>query len=438
MRLGHVGFLLIGLVLLGLLIFAIWHFGLDRITSVAMAVAVVMAPFGLLAFGQAAWRLVRYRSLWQEHSAGSVTAQPVKNDDRSSRILWLIFDEMDESAAFEHRQANLSLPELDRLRSQALSATNAYPPAGHTSQSIPALLTGKLIASVTPAGPNELMLKYPEKSQAVPWSKEADIFTTVRANGLNTNVIGWYHPYCRVIGDRLSSCSWEAASQLIDPAKLSPDSEIRHQEVDLLSLVPYSGRLRDRLNQQTPEIYRVAHLNDYRKLLAEAKRVLTSSDGGLTFVHLPVPHPPYIYDRNQRSLSTSGQSQYGDNLALADVALGELRQAMERAEQWDRTAIIVSSDHWWRKDYWHERQPLWTMGDVMSGPIDHRVPFIIKLPGQQSPLTYQAAFNTVLTHDLILALIDGRVSRPAQVTEWLDQHRTIGESPYQTYEDAQE
>src|SRR5262249_28119807 len=99
---GRFGFLLIGLLMLCSLIFVIWHFGLDRITRAAMAVSVVLAPFGLLASGQAAWQLLRYRSLWQEHRAGSLTAASRVNGDRlnrneSPRILWLIFDEMDES-----------------------------------------------------------------------------------------------------------------------------------------------------------------------------------------------------------------------------------------------------------------------------------------------------------------------------------------------------
>jgi len=61
-------------------------------------------------------------------------------------VLWLIFDEMNEELLFASRPQALSLPNFDHLRSEALIATNAFPPAGHTTQSIPALLTGRLIA----------------------------------------------------------------------------------------------------------------------------------------------------------------------------------------------------------------------------------------------------------------------------------------------------
>jgi len=69
--------------------------------------------------------------------------------------------------------------------------------------------------------------------------------------------------------------------------------------------------------------------------------------------------------------------------------------------------------------------------------IDHRVPFLIKLAGQKEASTYSAPFNTALTHDLILDVLKGKISTSSQVHSWLDAHRTIGESPYQTYEDTE-
>ena len=48
--------------------------------------------------------------------------------------------------------------------SQTRVVPKAFPPAGHTSQSIPALLTGQLIAAVRPVGPDELMLTLPTQS----------------------------------------------------------------------------------------------------------------------------------------------------------------------------------------------------------------------------------------------------------------------------------
>ena len=62
--------------------------------------------------------------------------------------------------------------------------------------------------------------------------------------------------------------------------------------------------------------------------------------------------------------------------------------------------------------------------------MDPRIPFVLKLAGPHEPITYDPAFNTVLTHDLLLALLRGEVSGPQSVVAWLDAHRSIGDSPF--------
>ena len=435
---GRAGFFAIGMSLLVILILATVRYGLERVASTAAIVALVLSPFGLFGFAQATWLAVKYGQVWRERPSASILQT---NANERPRVLWLIFDEMSEKVAFADRPASLSLPNFDRLRTEALFATNAFPPAGHTAQSIPALLIGRLIASVQPAGPNELMLTFPAQHEAVGWSTQSDIFSEARAAGINTAVVGWYHPYCRVIGDRLTSCQWQAVSISDAPNRLGLTGMVLRQDVDLLPMLPFTARVRDRLLQRTAKDYRVPQLAVYQTLLAEAERAATDPGLGLTFVHLPVPHPPYIYDRKKGAWDTSEPAEYLDNLALADRALGELRQAMERAGTWEGTTVLISSDHWWRTDYWRpvKSSSFWSEADALNQgeQVDHRIPFLIRLARQRTAFTYETPFNTVLTHDLILDIVNRKVSRPEQIPVWLDTHRTIGESPYQRYDDPQ-
>jgi hypothetical protein len=55
---------------------------------------------------------------------------------------------------------------------------------------------------------------------------------------------------------------------------------------------------------------------------------------------------------------------------------------------------------------------------------------LLKLKGQRAGVIYQPSFNTVLSQDLLLALLRGELSSPPDVTAWLDRHRSIGKSPY--------
>lgn len=433
---GRVGFFALGLLLLSLLVVVTLRYGLARVSQAAAVIALVLAPFGVLALSQATWLAVKYGRMWQEEPSAPVLETNVKGQPR---VLWLIFDEMSQELAFANRPPSLDLPNFDRLRAEALLATNAFPPAGHTTQSIPALLTGRLIAAVKPAGPGELMLTFAAGQTAVGWSSQPDIFTEARAAGFNTALAGWYHPYCRVIGHQLTSCTWEPFVSRDGPRRLTMPARLLRQQSDLLPLLPFTGRLRNRLIQVTTEDYRIPQRSAYEALLAGAIRAATNPNLGLTFVHLPIPHPPYVYDRRRGVWETSEQLEYLDNLALADKALGDLRQAMERAGTWENTTIVISSDHWWRTDLWQPARidSFFSQTDARNvrDRVDHRIPFLVRMAGQTTGSRYQAEFNTVLTHDLILDILKRRISSADQLATWLDTHRTIGESPYQEYDD---
>jgi hypothetical protein len=433
---GKPGLVALCLILLALVIFAFKRYGLGRVSRVVASALLVLSPFGLVGLGQAMWLALRYGvPVARERPSAPVLAAGAP---ARPRVLWLIFDELDERAAFAERPASLSLAEFDRLRSESLFATNAFPPAGHTSQSLPALLTGQMISAVSPAGPGELMLTIPSRRATVGWSTQPDIFSGARDAGFNTALVGWYHPYCRVVGDRLTSCYWEPASQLALPDRLSLGKNILRQQTGLLASIPLAGGLLSRWSRTSVEDYGAAHLADYRALLSRAEAVVANREFGLTFVHMPVPHPPYIYDRARGEFRDSAGGSYLDNLALADRTFGELRRAMEQAGTWDETTVVVSSDHWMRSDYWRVR-PFWNAEDAATFQerVEHRVPFIVKLAGQKSGVTYDMPFNTVLTHDLVLEVLGGRIKDPGELAAWLDAHRTIGESPYQSYEDEE-
>jgi hypothetical protein len=51
------------------------------------------------------------------------------------------------------------------------------------------------------------------------------------------------------------------------------------------------------------------------------------------------------------------------------------------------------------------------------------------LAGQRQSATYDAPFNTVLTQDLLLAILRGDLTDHASVSAWLDLHRSIADSP---------
>ena len=144
---------------------------------------------------------------------------------------------------------------------------------------------------------------------------------------------------------------------------------------------------------------------------AESLSLATNKVYGLTLLHLPPPHTPGVYLPGKDQFTFWGMPKsvgYLRNLALADKELGQIRRAMETSGQWDKTWLIVSTDH--------------ALGGGLFGSYDMRVPFIVKPPGATDPITYSPQFNTVVTHDLILAILRGEITGQRELASWLDKH----------------
>ena len=407
----------------------------QRVMRLAPRVILVLLPFVVITFSQAVWKLTRNVGVAYAASQPAIAA-PVARRKPATRVLWIIFDEMDQRMSFTQRPASVEMPELDRLRSQSVYAVNAYPPAPLTYMSMPALITGKLVAKVTPVRADELMINFDGEKTAVGWSTQPNIFSDARRLGFNSGLVGWCHPYCEVIGGSLSKCD-EVQEKHDD--EITVKATMFSQAEVLISTIPLLPQVAIPISQRVGFVNQIISVGERKKYTVRYNRVLDGAlkavvdpDLDLVFIHSPAPHPPGIYDRFKNDFSLESKNGYIDNLELVDRTIGELRRAMERAGVWDETTVIISADHWWRTEMW-SRGPFWTGEDAAAagnGRMDHRIPFVLKLAGQHEQLTYTPGFNTVVTHDLILALMRGEVSSPDSVAVWLDQHRSITDSPY--------
>ncbi len=203
--------------IVALVIVLIIYFLWDRRPKVGESVKTLLlflSPFVLFTFFHAAWHLAEGDAAFTDKPLASL----VQKAAVSPRVLWFIFDEMDQHQTFEQRLSDVKLPEIDRFRHESLYANNAYPPASWTIRSLPALFTGKRISKAEPLKSDELAITYCGTGKTVHWSHEPNVFSKARKMGFNTAVIGGYHPYCRVINRDVSSCFW----QPWDPFDIGP------------------------------------------------------------------------------------------------------------------------------------------------------------------------------------------------------------------------
>jgi hypothetical protein len=398
------------------------------VIKLARVLVLIVAPFVLVTFAESTLRLVEINFA----RASAANRKPVTVNEGvrpTARVLWLVFDELDYRATFELRPASIHLPELDRLRGESLFATKAYPPAGSTTLSLPALITGKLVSAARPSGPDELMVTFDGSSESMKWSTQPNIFTQTLAIGGGTGVVGWHHPYCRVIGQDLTQCSWSLTSHEADRYQPGLGRSMVDDAWRSGLTVPLLRSLLPKFSAQEKS-YQAGYVEFLEQSLQQTHAMAADPNLSLVLIHFPTPHPPCAYSRVTNGFSTGG-CDYFDNLALVDRTLGELRRALQEKGMWDQATVLVSSDHWWRLGFWKSER-FWTSeeADVTGGRIDYRVPFILKLKNERQPITYEHGFNTVVTHDLLLAVLRGELSSADDVTGWLDRHRTIEKSPY--------
>lgn len=406
----------LAVVVIGLFEIAPWH---GYILRTSQIIATVLFPFFLIAMTQASWALI--------NPPAKTSGRAIEGGSQSKkRVLWLLFDEMDQNLAFSNRPESLSLPELDRLRSESIYAANAFPPSDSTSVSVPALIAGKLLSNTEIISQRKLMITVADAAEPVNWSSHPNVFSDAREAGLNTALIGWFLPYCNLIGSNLTQCFW------IDTEASNLKETMSKQVKAMIGLAPlvlsYAGESDPATLRRESQIKGVA---SYIETLQAAKKVIADPSFGMVLVHWPVPHAPSIYNRQNKRFEIGGDSSYLDNLRLVDQTLGELRRDLETAGTWKDTIVLVTSDHCWRPEIWRTTES-WGSEDeqLVKAEVDQRVPYILRLPGQQRGMEYEPVFNNVLTRDLVMGLLRGELYSAEDVTRWLDEHRSIGRSPY--------
>ncbi len=345
-----------------------------------------------------------------DYADGTLAARSAMAPSKT-RVVWIIFDELSEAITFANRPPGLELPNFDRLRTESFHATAADSPAGFTVNSIPSLLLGQRVEAA-PRGPADLEIQMAGRPEAS-WSSLPNVFDTARGLGFNTALVGWYHPYGRLLNHSLSECFWTAMWLPIEVEEPSTPESFAASMWDRARLQADAFPLIHRLPSLAPEIrYRQQTLDRFEYIRDRAIEVAADPSVGLVFLHLPVPHPPAIYDRARHELTAGGSRGYLDSVALADLTLAALRRHMEETGVWNQTAVLVSSDHSWRISMWRDQRE-WNQEDETVSPLNSvHVPFLLKLPGQATGVLYGQSFNTVVSSRIVTAILAGELKLP--------------------------
>jgi len=317
------------------------------------------------------------------------------------RVLVLVFDELDQRLLLDDRHPGLDLPAIDAFMSRALILNNAIPPCRCTEISIPALLTGRMVFETISVGPKELELQFSVDGRPTPLAAQRTLFHEAFDLGYRVGCNIGYHPLDRIFPGLFATFAWQEA----------PDTELGIEGGWMKSIW-----LQVRSILETPSfspfsdtLYARHSVARYQRSVVSAISILGDETIDLAFLHLPVPHPPFIFDRktNKVTARNAWKRSYHDNLALVDSTLATLLRTIRASSNNRESVVILTSDHWWRH----------------SGDKNIRVPFAVWFSATESSIKhYTARKNTVFMKNFVLQLLVGKLLSGQNIVDWLDSH----------------
>ncbi len=410
-----------------------------RRVHLALTTAFTLLSFGgLFLFGQLLWNGWQTRHLNPPFvalahapapsGAGAGKGQVREGNPSQSRVVWVILDELSYDQIFSHRQPGLALPNFDRLAAGSAVLTHTEAAAEYTRIAVPSLLTGLPLAETAPtADGRHLLLELRKPLHWQPLNPADTVFADALHSGLATGIAGWYEPYCRLLPAVLNRCFWTYHDDL--PEGLSAEGSLAANALAPLRAVVQGVRLLGNTMHPASKADEAGQLDvqnhaaDYRELLFAGDRLLQAQNAGLLLLHMPIPHPWGFYDRRTGHFPDH-RTSYLDNLVLADLYIGHLRQLMKADGSWDRTTLIVMGDHGWRTSAVWRNSGFWTAEEERAsqgGTLVDRPAVFIKFAGQQIPARIDAPFAAFRTRALIDAVLEGKLANPNDLQHWIQQ-----------------
>ena len=315
------------------------------------------------------------------------------------RIVWILFDELSYRQVFEHPYPGLQLPNFDRLISESTSFSDISPAGYHTQEVVPSLFLGRVVHDIHSNLQGAPLVQLGSSKEWQPFDAQKTIFADAQRLGWTTGVAGWYNPYCRMLDGTVDACYWRPGDGLWGGT--APEFSVLKN-----AWAPFADWIAQW--SHTPAYTGGdKHAADLAAVMPQAEALLRDQAIGFAFVHLPVPHPPGIYDRRTGRIRNTGT--YLDNLALADRSLGELMATLRATAAAADTTVIVCSDHSWRLPLWRPT-PQWSREETTAseGHFDTRPVLLIHYPGQTTRHDVTSPFAGVRLHDLIEDMLRGQ------------------------------
>jgi hypothetical protein len=399
----------IGVIVLPIALFILWKLQSKALRQVLNAVRMVftVAAFGMIILlPKLAWQALHFEAP-EQTSFVSPSLQPAASPQ--SRIVWILMDELSYREVFEDPPSGLTFPNLERFAQHSITFSNLQPTGYHTEEVIPGLILGQPIGDVEHIYGRPFRFRSTYRGAWHPYDPAQTIFGDAHRLGWTTGIAAWFNPYCRYLPGVLDRCFWQDTDVYPGlPVKLYYN---RSTLANLWALLPPHEHL-DPLAVR--RIDRETHMQDYADVMTQSESLLRDQRIRFVMLHLPVPHPPGIYNRGRHELVPAGN--YIDNLVLADDTLGRLMKLIHSTPDAAQTSVIVSSDHGWRVADWKKLSDWTPEEEQISGEhFDPRPVLMVHLAGSEEGHTVARPTSAMVVHSILSAMLRGQAETPAAI-----------------------
>ncbi len=285
-----------------------------------------------------------------------------------SSVIALLFDELSFAYVYDNEEVSARYPALRQLAGTATQYLHATAPGHETLVSLPGYLAVRRFDDVKVEGGRLVQFDGSGAAAAFSARRPDALFAAARRLGFHTEMAGYYLPYCDLLGDLVDTCrslSFYNVARLND--SFSPADAIR------TTLVLWPRQFPFGLLKNPPFARLQRGLVD--ATAAFAQRALPAGPPVFRFVHFSIPHLPFVFTPDgfappANPLRTEPDEAYVAQIGYVDRLVGALVTRLKAAGAFDRSTLIVFSDHGFR------------FGGRDTNP-DH-IPFIVKRAGQRA------------------------------------------------------
>ncbi len=379
------------------LVIALRHRARSIITNIYMALSVMLVLAVILPLSYPIYR-EDLKPLTE-----AIERRPQTEGLSAPNVYIFLFDKFSYDRMFSHGQLRSDLPNFKNLLETSTCYHNAYSPGTISELSIPRFLYQ--------CDKDFMELDNKNLKRIVRHRMEVDGRSIFSDSGKSwfTVVVGYYIDYAKLMGHQVD-CAITVFSE-VDPVARnwrSYPAEVTALLKTKLEWLRFFGI------EWEQSVLTMSHVASFIKSQTEipqlAVRIIKEVNWPtFAFIHMGLPHAPFVWDAEgmKKHVLVSDiwqdtEQNYMGNVRYADVIMGELISALKSSAKFDRSLIIVLSDHSWYDD---PKQPGYDPVLEKAGPFEinkyKHVPLIIKLPFQHEAKDVLKRINTAQLYPII-------------------------------------